>query len=140
VHSIAAVQEEWSLVQRDVAALVPTLAELGVTVLAHSPTRHGVLHRGDSATGATTYAGLRSALSDVAVSHDATPGQVALARVHHRPQIWGLGVVPLPGTTSLGHLRTNFTAADPEPVHRRAVTSGCRERAGCRRPPLGSKA
>lgn len=113
VHPITAVQEEWSLVQRDFEQLVPTLAELGVVAVAHSPTGHGLLQRSgvDDAIDATV-AGLRAALSDTARSLDATAGQVALAWVHHRRQVWGLPVVTLPGTTRASHLRANVAAAD----------------------------
>ena len=45
VHPVLAVQEQWSLGSRGVEAMLPTLAELGVTLVAHSPTGHGVLHR-----------------------------------------------------------------------------------------------
>ena len=47
VHPVAAVQEEWSLTERTIErSLLPTATELGVTVVAHSPTGHGALHRG----------------------------------------------------------------------------------------------
>ena len=41
-----------------------------------------------------------------------TAGQVALAWVHHRQQVHGVPVVPIPGTTSVSHLRSNVAAAD----------------------------
>ena len=113
MHPISAVQEEWSLVQRGFEAMVPAVAELGVIAVAHSPTGHGLLHspQVDEATDPTD-ARLRTALADIAARHDVTPGQVALAWVHHRSQTWGLPVVPLPGTTSVRHLRANIAAAD----------------------------
>ena len=55
---------------------------------------------------------MRSALNEIGGTHDATAGQVALAWVHHRQQVYGVPVVPLPGTTSVSHLRSNVTAAD----------------------------
>ena len=110
VHPIAAVQEEWSLVQRGVERLLPALVELGVPVVAHSPTGHGLLQatgEDDPALGE-----LRAALTEVAAGHGAEPGQVALAWVHARRQRWGLPVVPLPGTTRVSHLLANVAAAD----------------------------
>lgn len=105
VHPVLAVQEEWSLAARDVEGMLQTLTELGVTVIAHSPTGHGVLHRGtDTPTGA--------ALAHVGRSHGATPGQVALAWVHEQGRRHDHPVVPLPGTTSVEHLRANLAAAD----------------------------
>jgi aryl-alcohol dehydrogenase-like predicted oxidoreductase len=105
VHPVLAVQEEWSLASRDVEAMLPTLAELGVTLIAHSPTGHGVLHR-------STGTPLGAALADVARTHGATPGQVALAWVHQQGQRRDQPVVPLPGTTSVAHLQVNLVAAD----------------------------
>ena len=49
---------------------------------------------------------------EIAVTHDAEAGQVALAWVHHRQQVHGVPVVPIPGTTSISHLRSNVAAAD----------------------------
>jgi len=105
VHPVLAVQEEWSLASRDVEGMLPTLAELGVTLVAHSPTGHGVLHR-------STDTPLGAALADVAHARGATPGQVALAWVHQQARRRDHPVVPLPGTTSVAHLRANLAAAD----------------------------
>jgi len=105
VHPVLAVQGQWSLASRDVEAMLPTLAELGVTLIAHSPTGHGVLHR-------STDTPLGAALADVAHTHGATPGQVALAWVHQQGQRRYHPVVPLPGTTSVAHLQANLAAAD----------------------------
>lgn len=105
VHPVLAVQEQWSLASRDVEAMLPTLAELGVTLIAHSPTAHGVLHR-------STDTPLGSALAAVARTHGATPGQVALAWVHQQGRRHDHPVVPLPGTTSVAHLRASLAAAD----------------------------
>lgn len=104
VHPITALQERWSLLERDVERdLLPTAADLGVTIVAHSPTDHGQLHR-ISESGAV--------LGEIARAHDATPGQVALAWVHHRADAHDVPVVPLPGTTSVRHLHTNAAARD----------------------------
>lgn len=105
VHPIVAVQEQWSLTQRNVESMVPTAAELGTAVVAYSPTDHGQLH---TAAGGE----LAAILSDVAAQRGVTPGQVALAWVHHRADRWRLPVVPLPGTTSVGHMRANAAAMD----------------------------
>lgn len=104
VHPIVAVQERWSLTQRNVESMVPVAAELGTAVVAYSPTDHGQLH-----TSARDR--LASVLTDVAARYGVTPGQVALAWVHHRADRWRLPVVPLPGTTSVRHMRVNAAAA-----------------------------
>ena len=103
VHPVTALQEQWSLDARDVEAMVPTAAELGITVVAHSPLGHGEL------VGSARTA-LASALAEVASRHGVTSGQVALAWVHHQGRRHGLPVVPLPGTTSVRHLHANVAA------------------------------
>lgn len=105
VHPVAALQEQWSLVADAAEAFLPTLAELGITLVAHSPLGHGRL------SGDDTPAGVRAALAEPAARLGATPGQVALAWVHHRQRRHSQRVVPLPGATSIGHLRENVAAA-----------------------------
>jgi len=113
VHPIAALQEQWSVAQRDIEQrLLPIVAELGTVVVAHSPTGHGLLHQAHSAADDELARGLRTALDEIGGTHGATAGQVALAWVHHRPQVHGVPVIPIPGTTSVSHLRSNVAAAD----------------------------
>ena len=50
---------------------------------------------------------LIAALREVAVAHSATPAQIALAWVIHRP-----AVVAIPGASSVGQLESNVAAAD----------------------------
>jgi aryl-alcohol dehydrogenase-like predicted oxidoreductase len=113
VHPIAALQEQWSVAQRDLEQqLLPIVAELGTVVVAHSPTSHGLLHQARSTADEEVASGLRAALDEIGGTHEATAGQVALAWVHHRQQTHGVPVVPIPGTTSVSHLRSNVAAAD----------------------------
>lgn len=105
VHPVAALQEQWSLVADAAEVFLPTLAELGITLVAHSPLGHGRL------SGDDTPADVRAALAEPAARLDARPGQVALAWVHHQQRRHGQRVVPLPGATSIGHLRANAAAA-----------------------------
>jgi aryl-alcohol dehydrogenase-like predicted oxidoreductase len=49
-------------------------------------------------------------LDDIARSHDATPGQVALAWLLHRSPV----MLPIPGTSSVEHLEENVGAAELE--------------------------
>lgn len=112
VHPIAALQHEWSLTQRAIEhQLLPAATELGVSVVAHSPNRHGELHwpsDPDARTGGVSI----EALDEIADAHDVSPGQIALAWVHHRELVHATPVVPLPGTTSAAHVRANAAAAD----------------------------
>lgn len=113
VHPIAALQEQWSLTQRNVEQqLLPTVAELGTVVVAHSPTGHGLLHHARDTADASVASGLRVALHEIGDTHHATAGQIALAWVHYRQRAHDVPVVPLPGTTSVSHLRSNIAAAD----------------------------
>lgn len=113
VHPIAALQEQWSLTQRDIEHdLLPAVADLGVAVVAHSPNGHGILHQPPDGAAEELANGVGVALTDVAGAHDVTSGQVALAWVHHRQHAHGVPVIPIPGTTSVRHLRSNVAAAD----------------------------
>lgn len=105
VHPVVAAQERWSLTHRGIESMVPAAAELGIAVVSYSPTDHGQLHNPASDR-------LASVLADVAIRHGVTPGQAALAWVHHRADHWRLPVIPLPGTTSVRHARINAAAAD----------------------------
>ncbi|MGH2601906.1 MAG: aldo/keto reductase, partial [Dehalococcoidia bacterium] len=112
VHPVAALQEQWSLVERNIEQqLLPAVADLGVIVVAHSPTGHGLLHWTRRTAEEAVARGLRDVVDEVAAAHDVTAGQVALAWVHHRQPVHGVPVVPIPGTSSVSHLRSNVAAA-----------------------------
>jgi aryl-alcohol dehydrogenase-like predicted oxidoreductase len=103
VHPIAALRERWSLTDRGIeGGLLSAAAEHRVAIVAHSPTSHGLLHHGPGSGGAP---GRHPAavLARIAQQLHASPGQVALAWVHHRERVHGLKVLPLPGTTRAGH-------------------------------------
>jgi aryl-alcohol dehydrogenase-like predicted oxidoreductase len=103
-HPVQAVQEEWSLGRRRVEPMLPALAELGVTLVAYSPLRHGALAKGAGAPMAST-------LVELAAVYAVTPSQLALAWVHNRGRRLGQSVIPLPGTTRVSHLASNAAAA-----------------------------
>jgi aryl-alcohol dehydrogenase-like predicted oxidoreductase len=104
VHPVQAVQEAWSLARREVEPMLPVLAELGITLVAHSPLDHGALHAGAEGP-------LQPVLREIATDHGVSPGQVALAWVHCSGRRAGQPVVPLPGTTRVSHLLANAAAA-----------------------------
>jgi aryl-alcohol dehydrogenase-like predicted oxidoreductase len=131
VHPIAAVQSEWSLWSRDVeASVVPTCRELGVGFVPYSPLGRGFLtgtlgdidklpaddiRRSQPRLAASAIDAnlalveqVRLAAADLGV----TSAQVALAWVHHRQQVWGLPVVPIPGTKRVHWLEQNVAALD----------------------------
>jgi aryl-alcohol dehydrogenase-like predicted oxidoreductase len=129
-HPIAAVQSEYSIFSRDIeAGVLPALDEIGATLVAYSPLGRGLL------TGAMTrenkpggdgeyrQGAMQPRFADgayeanlalveevgaVAETHDATPGQIALAWVLGRAD----NIVAIPGTTKLKNLKTNLGAGD----------------------------
>jgi aryl-alcohol dehydrogenase-like predicted oxidoreductase len=125
VHPIAALQSEYSLWERGVEDLFPTLRELGTGLVPYSPLGRGFL------TGAVDTSALadddfrktnprftdenarkNAALVDVvkrvASRRGATPAQVALAWVLAQ----GDDVVPIPGTKRVAYLEDNVGAVN----------------------------
>jgi len=126
VHPIAAVQTEYSLFSRDPEeGILPTLHELGITLVAYSPLGRGFLGgrfrtMDDLAPGDwrrtnprfqgenfTRNVALADRLREMAAARGCTPAQLALA--------WLLtqeNVVPIPGTSSIERLEENAAATD----------------------------
>jgi aryl-alcohol dehydrogenase-like predicted oxidoreductase len=129
VHPIAAVQTEYSLWTRDVdAEILPTLRELGISLVAYSPLGRGFLsgrfsspdelddhdfrRHGPRFTGENLDRNrqLVDRVRELAADRHVTPGQLALAWVLAR----GDDVVPIPGTKRRTYLEENLAAADIE--------------------------
>jgi aryl-alcohol dehydrogenase-like predicted oxidoreductase len=127
VHPIAAVQSEYALWTRDVEAeVLPTLAELGIALVAFSPLGRGLLaggvtrqsefDEGDLRRTLPRFEGdrldrnldLAMRLHEIAVARAAAPAQIALAWVLAQ----GPHVIPIPGTRKMRHLRTNAAACE----------------------------
>jgi aryl-alcohol dehydrogenase-like predicted oxidoreductase len=128
VHPIAVVQSEYSLFSRDPKdELIPTLAELGIALVAYSPLGRGFLagrfrrledlapddwrRHNPRFQGANFLNNLALAdhLKELAEQKRRTPAQLALA--------WLLShenVVPIPGTSSIKRLEENVAAVDVE--------------------------
>ncbi|MGQ0838364.1 aldo/keto reductase [Actinokineospora sp.] len=126
VHPITALQTEWSLWSRDIEdAIVPTVRELGIGVVAYSPLGRGFLTGRFASTadfGAGDFRGtaqprfaegnleknlaIVEVLKKLAAKRGVTPGQLALAWVQSR----GSDVVPIPGTKRLKYLEENVAA------------------------------
>ncbi|WP_220709127.1 MULTISPECIES: aldo/keto reductase [unclassified Rhodococcus (in: high G+C Gram-positive bacteria)] len=104
IHPITVVQQQWSLAHREAESFLPTLAELDIALIAHSPLGHGSLTGSDDTP-------LVHTLARIASNRGMTTGQIALAWVHHRGNDAAATVVPLPGTSSISHLRANIDAA-----------------------------
>ncbi|MFD8966579.1 aldo/keto reductase [Streptomyces sp. NPDC059568] len=130
VHPIAAVQSEWSLFSRDIEAkVVPAAVELGVALVPYSPLGRGFLtgafvnadrELGDddfrrqqprfTGENAAVNAALLEPVRKIAAGRNATLGQVALAWVQQRAAVYGLPVVPIPGTRKRTRVEENTAA------------------------------
>lgn len=127
VHPLTAVQSEYSLWERHVdSAVLPTLRELGIALVAYSPLGRGLLT--GTVTAQTTYGpgdfrgstpryngealkanlSIVQAIIDIAASHGASAAQVALAWVLSR----GEDVVPLAGSSRPAHVENSAAATD----------------------------
>jgi aryl-alcohol dehydrogenase-like predicted oxidoreductase len=117
-------QVQYSLAARSPErAIVPWAQANDRLVIAYSPLAQGFLSAKYDASNApggvratnplflpdnlARGAELLGALRDVAKAHDATPAQVALAWLVHKPN-----VVVIPGASSVGQLESNAAAAD----------------------------
>ena len=126
VHPITAVQTEYSLWTRDVESeVLPTLAELGIALVAYAPLGRGFLcgrftsteqlEEGDYRRYGPRFTGenlqqnllLAERVRELAADKGITPGQLALAWVLHR----GEHIVPIPGTKRVAYLEENLAAA-----------------------------
>lgn len=112
VHPITAGQYEYSLFTRDIEdALLPTLRDLGIGLVAYSPLGRGIL------TGAFTAA---DGLADDDFRRgnprwqgdNFTANQALAAKVGELATAQGEDVVPIPGTKRLAYLEQNAAAAE----------------------------
>jgi aryl-alcohol dehydrogenase-like predicted oxidoreductase len=127
VHPIAAVQSEYSLWTRDVeAAVLPTLRELGIALVAYSPLGRGFLSgrfsspdeldASDWRRGNPRFApenlehnqALAARVRELADEQGIAPGQLALAWVLAQ----GEDILTIPGTKRVSYLEQNVAAAD----------------------------
>ena len=125
VHPITAVQIEWSLWTRDSEEeIIPTCRELGIGIVAYSPLGRGFLSSGAKVVENLADNDFRKALprftaenlernkaifekiSEISSRVGCTPGQLALAWVHHQ----GRDVSSIPGTTKVKNLEENIGA------------------------------
>jgi aryl-alcohol dehydrogenase-like predicted oxidoreductase len=128
VHPIAAVQMEYSLMERGVEKeVLPACKDLGITFVAYGPLTYaflaGEVKKPDDLPQGDMFRRRQSrfteenldhnvkmldALDTVATEVGATPAQIALAWCVHRPY----DVIPIPGSSRPKHLSENSEAAD----------------------------
>lgn len=126
VHSIAALQSEYSLWTRDIEnEILPTIRELGISLVAYSPLGRGFLTgqfkkfedlpADDFRRFSPRFQGenfeknleLVTKIEELAAKKGCTPSQLALAWVLGQ----GQDVVPIPGTKRMKYLQDNLGAA-----------------------------
>ncbi|HEY2205145.1 MAG TPA: aldo/keto reductase [Pseudonocardia sp.] len=127
VHPITAVQSEYSLWTRDVEAVTPVMAELGVGLVPYSPLGRGFLtgvldrsalgtqdfrSRNPRFTGEAGEANEKIAqtVREVAERLGAAPAQVALAWVYAQAERLGVSLAAIPGTKRPERLEQNAGA------------------------------
>lgn len=127
VHPISAVQTEYSLWSRNAEiAVLAACRELGVTFVPFSPVARGFLCDAVHDVGAFDARDIRKTMPRFepenyarnlallpgyrALAREAacTPAQLALAWLLHQ----GKDLIPIPGTTSVAHLKEDLAAAD----------------------------
>ncbi|MEU8258903.1 aldo/keto reductase [Micromonospora inaquosa] len=117
VHPIAALQSQWSLVGREIEKVLPVCRELGIGVVPYCPQGAGGLNLEPYPRSRPPHIGevspsLEGVVRDIAGRHGVRPGQVALAWVQQQADVWGVAVVPIPGTTRVAHLQENVAATE----------------------------
>ena len=129
VHPITAVQSEYSLWTRDVEAIVPAMAELGVGLVPYSPLGRGFLtgtvdrsslDAKDFRAKSPRFVGeagdaneaIVDAVRRTAQRLGVEPAQVALAWVSAQGERLGVPVAPIPGTKRVKWLEQNVAALD----------------------------
>ena len=127
VCPVTAVENRYSMMARQHAALFPVLKELGVGFVAFSPMANGFLTgaygKGQTFDAQTDYraampqftdeaveknAALLELLRDTSASHNATPAQISLAWMIDRPE----HIVPIPGSRKPERMRENLAAGE----------------------------
>jgi aryl-alcohol dehydrogenase-like predicted oxidoreductase len=132
IHPITAVQQEWSLFTRHLEKeLVPTCAELGVSVVAYSPLARNLLagnteapSAGDWRVGNVPRFDADNLKANVALvdkikamgeaKGGKSSAQLSLAWLYARAAQLGVTVLPIPGTTKLAHALDNIAASKVE--------------------------
>jgi aryl-alcohol dehydrogenase-like predicted oxidoreductase len=125
IHPVKYIQQEWSLMTRNLEdAIVPTCAELGITVVAYSPLarnllagitteppkdRRAVMPR-YSPENLTRNLQLVADVQAVAQAKNCTAAQLSLKWLFQKAKAMGVTVIPIPGTTKLQHAKDNAAA------------------------------
>ena len=121
VTPISAIQQEWSLIARDLeekGGIVDTCRELGIGIVPYSPIARGFL-TSERPQGRERFPYMSKdnlddnikviqEIEELAKQKGATISQLSLAWVINQ----GIDVFPIPGTTKIKHLEENIAAAE----------------------------
>ncbi|PZP44103.1 MAG: aldo/keto reductase [Pseudopedobacter saltans] len=126
IHPISALQSEYSLLTRDVEnAILPTVRELGISLIPYSPLARGLFQNINQtaemkdddfrkslprfqAEYLENNQKLAAALNELAATKNITASQLALAWVLAQ----GEDIIPIPGTKRVKYLEQNVAAVD----------------------------
>jgi pyridoxine 4-dehydrogenase len=97
IVDVALVQNQYSLTDRRAQDVLATCAGAGIGFVPWAPLDAGALEPGGP-------------VARIAEAHGATPMQVAIAWLLHTSPV----ILPIPGTSSIGHLEENIAAAELE--------------------------
>lgn len=103
--NIASVQNRYNLVVRDSDPVVKRAEELGIAFIPWFPIAQGIL------------AETEGEFAQIAADHDATTAQLSLAWLLQKSP----SILPIPGTSSIAHLRENIAAAQLPLTHGEVV-------------------
>lgn len=124
IHPVAAVQQEWSLLTRNLEeSLVPCCKELGVTIVAYSPLARNLLANLDqseppkdwratnprySAENFQKNRELAQKVAAMAAQKNVSAAELSLGWLYHQADKMGVCMVPIPGTTKEAHALSNI--------------------------------
>lgn len=127
VCPVSAVQNVYSMIDRDTESLFPTLEELGITLVAYTPLAKGFLsgtydgparfdHAEDNRSGRyqfspegfAYYRRVLDLIRETADERNATPAQISLAWMMSKKP-W---IVPIPGTRTPSRMQENADASE----------------------------
>lgn len=126
VHPICCIQQEWSLLTRDMEEdLVPTCAELGIGIVAYSPLARNILTvpkerpQDQRRAGIPRYSednweknkAMLQKLEDLATKKGVSPAQLSLAWLIQKAVQLNATCMPIPGSANLHHCLENVAAA-----------------------------
>jgi aryl-alcohol dehydrogenase-like predicted oxidoreductase len=125
IHPVAAVQQEWSLITRNLEEkLVPVYRELDIAVVAYSPLARNLLVTTETAPPQDFRANqpryseenyqknleLSAKIKAMADAKDRTAAQLSLAWIYYKAAKLGVRVVPIPGTTKVANAKDNIAS------------------------------